>query len=93
MILVFPWHVNCGSEVKTDMATKVKMMKFLQEIRGLAEFGRRYPTPKPSPFFLLQLRSHVAETSHSKRRLVITVDLKDHPDIPHPVKINHVSQG
>lgn len=74
------------------MATKVKMMKFLQEIRGLTELGRRYPAPKPSPLFLLQLRSHVAETSHSKHRLVITVDLKDNPDIPHPVKINHVRQ-
>ena len=76
------------------MATKVKMMRFLQEIRGLTELGRRYPTPtKASPLFLLQLRSHMAETSHSKQRLVITVDLKDQPDIPHPVGIRHVSSG
>jgi len=71
------------------MATKIKLMKLLQEMRGFAEFGRRHFAPRPSALYLIQLRSHVAETSRTKRRLVISVDLKDHPDIPHPVKITH----
>ena len=72
------------------MATKVKLMKLLQEMRGLSELGRRVPPRKPSPLYLMQLRSHLAETSHSHRRLIITVDLKDAAAFPHPVKINHI---
>ena len=71
------------------MATRMKLMKFLQEMRGFAEFGRRHPAPRPSALYLMQLRSHVAQTSHARRRLVISIDLKDRPDIPHPVKITH----
>ena len=71
------------------MATKVKLMKLLQEMRGLSELGRRFPAPS-SPLYLLQLRSHLAETTHAKRRLIITVDLKDSVGLPHPVHINHV---
>jgi hypothetical protein len=73
------------------MATKVKMMKFLQEVRGFAEMGRLAPPPKPAALFLMQLRAHVRETSTSRRRLVISIDLKDNPDIPDPVKITHVT--
>ena len=73
------------------MATKVKMMKFLQEVRGLAEMNRLEPLPKPSALFLMQLRAHVRETSQSRRRLVITIDLKDNPDIPDPVKITFIN--
>jgi hypothetical protein len=75
------------------MATKIKLLKLLQEMRGFAEFGRRHPTPKPSsPLYLLQLRSHLAETSRARHRLVITIDLKDSEttNIPHPVKITHL---
>lgn len=72
------------------MATKLNVMKFLQESRGFSEiksprFGRN-----KSALFLLQLRSHISQTSHSRRRLVITVNLKDQPDIPHPIQIRHV---
>jgi len=72
------------------MATKVKLMKLLQEMRGLAELNRRHPAPRPSALYLLQLRSHMAETSQSRRRLLVRIDLKDAIDLPHPVKINHV---
>jgi hypothetical protein len=72
------------------MATKVKLMKFLQEIRGLTEMCRRHPAPKPSALYLMQLRSHVAEASHAKRKLIVTIDLKDSATLPHPVKINYV---
>jgi hypothetical protein len=73
------------------MATKIKLMKLLQELRGFSEFNRRHPAPKASPLYLAQLRSHVAEHSHAKRRLIISVDLRDSVAIPHPVKINHVT--
>ena len=73
------------------MATKIKFMKLLQEMRGMAELNRRHPTPKPSALYLLQLRAHMAETSQSRRRLTVTVDLKDSLDLPDPVRINHVT--
>jgi hypothetical protein len=75
------------------MATKIKLMKFLQEMHALAEMSRRPPAPRSTPLFLLQLRSHLAETSHSRRRLIVRLDLKDTLDMPHPVKINHVKNG
>lgn len=73
------------------MATKIKLMKLLQEMRGLAELNRRHPAPRPSALYLWQLRSHMAETSHSRRRLLVTIDLKESLDLPHPVKINHLT--
>ena len=73
------------------MATKVKLMKFLQEMRGFTELGRRQFASKPSPLYLLQLRSHLNETSRSRRRLIVTVDLRDTENIPHPVKITHLT--
>jgi hypothetical protein len=32
----------------------------------------------------------MVETSHSRRRLLVRMDLKESLDLPHPVKINHV---
>jgi hypothetical protein len=72
------------------MATKIKLLKLLQEMHAFAEITRRHPAPKPSPLFLLQLRAHMAETSRPRRRLIVSVDLKDSLDLPHPVRINHV---
>ncbi len=65
-------------------------MKLLQEMHALSELGRRHPAPRSSPLFLVQLRSHMAETSRPKRRLMISIDLKDSMDLPHPVRIDHV---
>jgi hypothetical protein len=75
------------------MATRMKLMKLLQEMHAFAELGRRNPAPKNSPLFLLQLRSHMAQTNHSRLRLVVNVDLADRLDFPHPVKISHIKPG
>ena len=72
------------------MATKVKLMKLLQEVRGLAEITSRRPLPKPSVLFLMQLRWQTAAAANmSRRKLVINVDHQEAADIPHPVKIVH----
>jgi len=73
------------------MAAKVKLMKLLQEIRGLAQITSRRPQPKPPGLFLVQLRSHLNYATTPRRILVIPIDLQDPPDIPHPVKITHVN--
>ena len=72
------------------MATKVKMLKLLQELRGFAEINRRSPAPRSSALYLFQLRSHVTSTSLSKRRIVIPVDVKGSPNFPDAVQIKHV---
>jgi len=73
------------------MATKIKMMKLLQEIRGFAQITNRRPQPKPPGLFLMQLRSHVLQSTFPRRRLVIPIDLQEPLDIPHPVKITHLT--
>ena len=75
------------------MATKIKLMKLLQEMHAFAEIGRRNPAPKPSPLYLMQLRSHLVQTSRPRRRLAIRVDLRDSLDLPDPVKITHLKPG
>lgn len=72
------------------MAAKVKIMKLLQEIRGLAEITQRRPQRRQPGLFLMQLRSHVTQTTGARRRQTIAVDMLDHADIPHPVKITYL---
>lgn len=74
------------------MATKIKMLKFLQERTGFAEMNRR-PAQKPSALYLMQLREHVIQTSVPRRRLVIHIDPKQNPGVSHPVKILHVKSA
>ena len=73
------------------MATRVKLMKFIQEMRGFTDIGRRHLPAKPSTLFLMQLRAHLTETSQSRCRLSVTADLRDIQNIPHPVKITHLN--
>lgn len=72
------------------MATKVRIMKMLQEIRGFAEVTQRRPQPRQPGLFLIQLRSHVIHTTATRKKQTIAVDMRDLPDIPHPVKITHL---
>jgi len=65
-------------------------MKLLQEIRGFAEITQRRPQPRKPGLFLIQLRSHVTHTTGTKRKQTIAIDMLEHPDIPHPVKITHL---
>ncbi len=75
------------------MAAKVRMMKLLQEIRGLAEITNRRPHSKPPGLFLLQLRSHLTRTRFPRRKVIIPIDVQNPPDIPNPVKITHITQS
>ena len=69
------------------MASKMRVMKLLQEIRGLAQVTQRRPHTRAPGLFLLQLRSHVNQATSRRRRLVIPVQMHEPPDIPNPVKI------
>jgi hypothetical protein len=89
--LALRWHVTCKHSCGfKSMATKVRLLKMFQEMRGLAQITQRHPTPRLPGLFLLQLRSHLAHTTATRAKRVIPVEVQERPDISHPVKINHV---
>jgi hypothetical protein len=70
------------------MAAKLKLMKFMDEARALAEVTNRRPAPRPPMLYLLQLRSQMHQLTPPKRRLIISVDLNGGAETSLPVKIN-----
>ncbi len=71
------------------MATKVLMLKLLQELRAFAEVTNRRPPPRSPGLLLMQLRS-AAHPKLPPRTRSIEVAVKDLTEIPHPVKITHL---
>ena len=65
-------------------------MKMLQEIRGFSEIARRHPSPKAPALYAIQLRTHLYESTSPRRKLMISVDLRDTSPVPDPVKITHL---
>ena len=74
------------------MATKMKLLKMLQEVKGLAQVTNRRPAPRPPMIYLMQLRSQNATTQTPKRRLAIEKGT-DTTHVPLPIKINHIRPG
>jgi hypothetical protein len=75
---------------KNNMATKVQLLKVLKETCPLPRACVRRPSTKPVGLYMLQLRSHVIETSSPKFKLAISADPNHGPDsLPQPVKITH----
>ena len=73
------------------MATRMNVMKLLQEVRGLAELPNQHPPKALMGPLLLQQFMPKFRTPGAKRILRIVV--QDPPDIPHPVKILFLTQG
>ena len=73
-----------------NMATKVQLLKILKETCPLPrESVRRAPTTAGA-LYMLQLRSHVLETSSPKFKLQITGGATGKQEVhPQPVKIIH----
>ncbi len=74
------------------MAAKLKMLKLLQEIPGFAEVTNRRPKPQSAAQAMTQMRPPIIQAVLPRRRLNVTGDSEEHSELPHPVKINHVSQ-
>jgi hypothetical protein len=72
------------------MATKAKVMKMLQEIRGLAQITTRRPQPRLPGLLFLQLRPQAPLSAPPGRRRVIPIQVQEHTDIPTPVDIVHL---
>jgi len=69
------------------MATKMKQLKLLQEIRGIAQITNRRPAPRPPLLYLMQLRTQESQTTTPRRRLPIESAALAAPS---PIKINHI---
>jgi hypothetical protein len=72
------------------MATRIKMLKLLQEMRGFAQVTNRRPLNRHPGLLALQIRSHVSQTTAAKRKHTIFISMLEPTDIPHPVKIVHL---
>ena len=70
------------------MASKVHLMKFLQEVRGYDLLASRRPTAGQGGFYLSQMRSQLGDPRLMvKRKLSISVNPLDVSNTPAPVKI------
>ncbi len=72
------------------MATKIKVLKMLQEVRGYAQITNRRPTPRLPLLYLMQLRAHPAPPDLPRHRLTIETDARAFANGPLPIKINHI---
>jgi len=73
------------------MANKMKLLKMLQEVRGLAQITNRRPAPRPPMLYLMELRAQSTHEVSPRRRLAVETDVKGEGFAPLPIKINHIS--
>jgi hypothetical protein len=71
------------------MATKMNMLKLLQEARGFAQFTHRTIEPRPAGPLLLRFRGPLRRTRADRRRYFIRIEMQEPVDIPHPVPIQY----
>jgi hypothetical protein len=85
------WHVTCTLICKKScMATKINMMKMLQQARGMAQITNRRPQNRPPGPLMLEMRFSGSRTAAARRKRIIRIRMQNPLDIPHPVKITHL---
>ena len=73
------------------MATRIKMLKLLQEVRGFTQFAQRPPETKPAGPLLLDFQGAMRRRAASRRKWTIKIEMQEPVDIPHPVPITYLS--
>ena len=74
------------------MATRVNLMKLLQEVRGLSEISTRRPALRAPAPALLPLRG-APRPATVRRKRHIRILMREPLDIPTPVKITYIKNG
>jgi hypothetical protein len=69
------------------MATKMNMLKLLQEVRGFIRFAHRQTESRPSGPLLLQFYGSQKHKRAARRKQFIKIEMQEPTDIPHPVPI------
>ena len=76
------------------MATKMKLLKMMQEDKGLAQITNRRPAPRPPVLYLMQLREQKPVSPDiPKRRLVVSAESADPSTVSFTIRINHINMG
>ena len=70
------------------MATKIKMLKLLQETRGLAQVTNRRPPSRQPGLVILQIRENARQPALKRKRHLL-IDMQERLEIPHVVRIYH----
>jgi hypothetical protein len=76
------------------MANKLKIAKYVSQPRPLSRPAPQRPATKPAGLYLLELRSHVAQTQpivpRPKLKQTIPIEAAENGEgTPEPVKIKH----
>ena len=86
------WHVTCAHIPRNKrMATRMNVMKLLQEVRGLTELPNQHLPKAVVGQFLLQQFMPRFKTPGARH--IIRIIVQDPPDIPHPVRIIHLTKS
>jgi len=72
-----------------QMATRINMLKLLQEVRGFTQFTHRPSETRPGGPLLLEFRGSVRRKGPLRRKS-LRVRMLEPTDIPHPVVITHI---
>jgi hypothetical protein len=79
--------------MQQNMATRINIMKLVQEIEGMAQITNRRLQPRGPGPLMLQFRSPgVRAASARARHYFIRVDFREPQDIPHRVRITHLKR-
>lgn len=73
------------------MTTKVRQIKLLSNIREVEQPPMKRTPLKPVMLYLMELRSHPAETVFPKKKLLIPIELSESATMPQPVKITQLT--
>ena len=72
------------------MATRMNMLKLLQEVRGFMQFPARSSEVRPGGPLLLEFRGRLRRKATGRRKHNIRILMQEPTDIPHPVPITHL---
>jgi hypothetical protein len=68
------------------------MLKLLQEVQGFAHFANRPTQSQSAGPLLLPFSGPRRRKATARRKYLIQVEMKDLPDIPHPVQIVYLGK-
>ena len=71
------------------MATRMNMLKLVQEVRGFAEFANPNPAPRPIGPLRLQIAFPKSSQMSQRCKRTIQVIMRGSPDFPESVKITY----
>lgn len=71
------------------MATRMNMLKLLQEVRGFAQFAHGPTEPRPGGPLSVDFQGPQRRKRAARRKLFIKIDMLEPIDIPHPVAIKY----